>query len=506
MNTAKYYRFVGMGILLWLLCKAPTPEFFLIGADGGHQLTGAVQVLTVGEHPYLDFFETYGPLTFYSSALGQLITGIRPIGEVGLQLFGFLIGYLLMFWLLWRISESLFSALIILVLALVLQPQYYKYYCVLVPLLALCTAYLYIYRRNIFSFCLLAASVAIAGLFRHDFGVFTLLMAFVVIGSNQAISLGRRLQEGVVFLGIVVVFCLPWILFLAKHQAFGQYIEMITYASTAMSKGLSLPHPLLQWVDFPLSLGFLVVVFLPFALLIVLFLCKGKLHQNEFRLQLAISSLAIVSLVQSSHRADFYHLLEGIPPTFICLAFLVRQMAKMFTATTGISTSFLVSIVLVPLVMASPYGIIPSGSSLQILRKVSYFKESRRVYIDRLVKENGKFWPAKAVQQIRDRTEEGERIAIYPFFMKFNYFAMRPFAAGLMLLAPGYFDSDYFLNKAMSKLEEQKVRYVFWNKYFSFDGQQERNPVNSASLLYEFVEDKYYKAGELYGFTVYAMR
>ena len=138
------YLIVWSAILAWLAITAPTPESFLFEADGGHQLTGAMQLLTVGDHPYVDYFETYGPLTFYCSALAQFLTGNRPGGEVGLIILGWSLGYLLMFRLLVLITNKIWSSFAILALALVLLPQFYKYYCVLLPFISLTAAHYYI--------------------------------------------------------------------------------------------------------------------------------------------------------------------------------------------------------------------------------------------------------------------------------------------------------------------------------------------------------------------------
>ena len=50
----------------WLLGKLPEPTVFLMDPDRGCQTAGAQQVES-GEHPYVDWRATYGPLTFYAS-------------------------------------------------------------------------------------------------------------------------------------------------------------------------------------------------------------------------------------------------------------------------------------------------------------------------------------------------------------------------------------------------------------------------------------------------------
>ena len=497
-NRPLIYLIVWSAVLSWLAIAAPTPEFFLIGADGGHQLAGAMQLLEVGEHPYVDYFETYGPLTFYCSALAQFLTGGRPGGEIGLVILGWSLGYLLMFRLLLLITKTIWPSLAILALALILLPQFYKYYCVLLPFISLTAAHYYIERPGRLALGCLACSVAVAGLFRHDFGVFTVIMAMVTVFSDQAVSWRNRFLSGSWLLGLSVVFCLPWFLFLLWHQALERYFAMIFYASAAMSQGLMLPHPLLHWQAPFLSLGYLVFSLLPFIAAWLLWRNGSGQPTSLVRLQLAGCVLAAVSMVQASHRADFFHLMEGIPPAFLCMAtighFCRGATVWLLLAVLGIAWQ------------GAPYSLVSNLRPLQFSRKISYFSLTRRQYVDHLVQENPKFWPAQLVQSIRDQTNPGERVAIYPFFMKFNYFAERPFAAGMMLLASGYFDSDRYLQEAIRRLHEQKVRYVLWNEQFCFDGVKARNPIISSALLHEAIQKDYERIGRTYGFTVFAKK
>lgn len=457
-----------------------------------------MQLLAMGEHPYVDYFETYGPLTFYCSALAQALTGNRPGGEVGLIILGLSLGYLLMFRLLLLINKKIWASLLILALALILLPQFYKYYCVLLPFVALTAAQYYIVRPGRFALAGLACSVAFAGLFRHDFGAFALVMALVTVFSDSAVSRWHRLRECGWLLVIAVAFCLPWFGFLSWRHSLWRYFTMISYASTAMSQGLMLPHPLLHWQDPALSLCYLVFFLLPLIAVVLLWRNLSRYPAVEIRLQMAVCSLAAGSLLQASHRADFYHLLEGVPPSFLCIA-MVGHYA-------GGSCLWLLLGVLGFAWQGAPYSLVSNPSLQQFSRNLSYYAMTRRQYVDHLVQEDQTFWPARLVQSIRDQTIPESRIAIYPFFMKFYYFAERPFAAGMMLLAPGYFDSERYLQEAIKRLRDQDVRYVLWNEQYSFDDLEVRNPTNSSASFYQAIQDDYEVKGQTNGFTIFLKR
>lgn len=502
-NNRPLYLITWLGIIAWLLIKAPTPEHFLIISDGGHQLTGAMQVISLGEHPYVDFFETYGPLTFYLSVIFQLATGIRPIGEVALNILGFSIGYLLMFRLLLRISKDYFSSYFILALALCLLPQFYKYYCVLVPLLSLSAVDLFIRRESRWTLAFLAFATAFAGLIRHDFGVFSMAMALVaLLGDTKKSSRQRFITCGGYF-ATVFLFTLPWLVFLVSKQGVARYFELIASASSSMSQGLSLPHPLFSWHQPALSLVFILFFIAPIIAFIVLWLKRSRLTSHEFLFGVSAITLAAASLVQASHRADFYHLLEGIPAVFICLALIaIYVFRNQQRRWQPVAVAVVVLCLLFSAAGASHERLSPTSNSIKVSRKLSYYLDTPRNFIDRLVRERPGYWPAVLVQAVRDKITGDERVAFYPFFMKFNYFC-GPFAGGLMLLAPGYFDSEKYQQEAIKIFQNQNVPYVLWHEYFEFDGIRERNPVISSATLHRFIQRNYSQAGNLYGFTVY---
>ena len=504
MRRMAEYGIALMLTVAWLLVKAPTPEFFLIGADGGHQLLGAMQILQAGEHPYIDFLETYGPLTFYASALGQYLSHLRPIGETALIAGGFTTGYLLLFFLARQIVRSMAGGYLLLVCALLLLPQFYKYYCVLLPMLSLAGAYCYLrFPGRRWPVALLALSAAVSFLFRHDFGVFSIVMTVALLAVDCEVPLHRRVARLGVFSCFFLLFLAPWLLFLAAHGALLRYLRIIAYASFSMSKGLALPHPLLHWSSPLLSLAFLLFFALPCLCLVLFFRKKGGFSTAQRKGLFAAAALAAASLAQSSHRADYYHLLEGAPAGFICLAFLIRaaeekwQKGRVWPALTA------VCVVAGLVAAASPARFLPGRGRLDVARKLEWYRLDRVEYIDRLLARNPAFWPAAAVRQVRENTPPGSRIAFYPFHMKFNYFADRPFAAGLMLLAPGYFDAPRYQARAAATLARQNVPFVLWNERFTFDNMPERNPVQVFSVLHEAVNREYSRQGMLYGFTVY---
>lgn len=494
MKRSASFFLIAAVALAWLLIKMPTPEFFLAGADGGHQLLGAMQILETGEHPYLDFVATYGPLTFYASAVAQWLSGMRPLGEIVLLTAGFLSGYLLLFSLLRR-EMGAAAAVPMVFLALLLLPQFYKYYCVVVPMLVLAAAAVYERRRDGPAAAGLGVVVGVAFLYRHDFGFFAGGALVTLMAAP-----GRRRHLAAAGAGIGGAMA-PWLLFLLVRGGLVRYGRMLYDATFSMSRGLALPHPLLHWGNPWLSCAFALWFAVPLAALWVWRQRRSRGEEAGLFVP-AACVLAALSFIQSSHRADYYHLCEGLPAACFCLGWLCAGLTPAGGRRLFASTMVLVLMAVV-MAQAAPHRFLPGPVLWRVGRKLRYFRADRTTFIRRLLAEEPGFPPAVVVREVRAATRPGERVGIYPFFMKYNYFADRPFAAGMMLLAPGYYDAPAYQRLAVARLEEQRPRFLLWNELFTYDGRPQRNPVRVYPLFRQAVRDDYAPVGRLAAFTVY---
>src|SRR6478609_4058249 len=172
------FWFIVLVAIYWTACAFPSPGAFLRGRDAGYQLAGAVQIVA-GIHPYVGFPESYGPLAFYASAWAQMIFADRIIGEMALCSLGFGLGYGMMYILIQQATGRRLLALAAVILALGLLPPIYIYYLILGPLLVLFVSWQYFRVPSRGRFWTLAVAVAVCGLFRPDFGVYTWAAAAV---------------------------------------------------------------------------------------------------------------------------------------------------------------------------------------------------------------------------------------------------------------------------------------------------------------------------------------
>ena len=120
-------------IVGFLLINTPPAWYYLLDPDQGYQLAVADQILR-GFHPFVDVLgSNYGPLVFYLSAFGQLVSDGRLIGEIALVISGYAAGYFLLFGITLQSTKSRWLSFSLLAFALLLMPRFYKYYVVLGP-------------------------------------------------------------------------------------------------------------------------------------------------------------------------------------------------------------------------------------------------------------------------------------------------------------------------------------------------------------------------------------
>jgi hypothetical protein len=277
----------GIVILLFLLAEVPTPEYILSDPDGGHQLAGAMQILC-GGHPFIDFRSTYGPLTFYASALGQILSGKRIIGEIVLIVAGYLTAYLLLFELFYGASRKLSIASICLCFALILIPRFYKYYIVLGPIVSLYSAWKYIDSRSTKSFLFMSFAIVITGLYRFDFGIYTALCGLttiILVNLNQNID--NILKPIGIYLLVILGLASPWLLWALYKGGLANYFGDTLVGMLTQSGGLSLPFPRYKVSESVISNGnitfglFVFYNIIPAASLAVLFTLRDNFRQNE---------------------------------------------------------------------------------------------------------------------------------------------------------------------------------------------------------------------------------
>lgn len=491
--TRQEFLLVVVAAVAWLFLLAPPPSYFLTSAETGHQLAGAWNLIHFGQWPLVDYVTSYGPARYVVSALGLLLTDGSLLGELLTRSLGHVAYLVLLHRLLRRIGTAATPTGILLVAAALALPPGHKYWTALCPLMVLYAAHRCSTDDTRTSALVLGATIGCAALFRPDYGLFALVPGLVVaISGRHGPADGRRRLVALLSGSLLVL--LPWLVQVGLHKNLLTVIAEWLQVGAGVGNGLGMPHPLLHTHDPSLSAAFAFVVAVP---LIGLFKTRWHPHPDAARQRFAVAVhlFALVNLVQSSHRADWPHLLQGIAPAFVALALVLQWPGRIARGR------YLP--VLLPLLFLAL--LIPGRVMLPSAPATAWHNwSSAALPKDAFAR---RFLQATALGQLartaHDCLDANAATAFYPFTPQLHYYAERRFAAELPFLAPGFFDAALAQDRSIAALERQRPALLFWAEDETYDGRAERNSVNTHARLHDYVASHYARAGRIDDFTVF---
>ncbi len=508
---------MGCFILFFLLITVPGPEYFVRDPDGGHQLTGAMQILH-GKHPFIDFRSTYGPLTFYASALGQILSGNRLIGEIALIIVGYWTAYLLLFKLFYEVSKKVSISVICLSFALILIPRFYKYYLVLGPILTLYSAWRYIENKSTKTLICMGFAIAFTGLYRFDFGVYTVICGLSTIFVINYIRDNSEILKAIgVLLLSMLVFAAPWLLWVWYKGGMLNYLGDTLSGIIHQGEGLSLPFPRFRFnesVTSNTNITFGLYVFfniIPITSLATLYVLRDKLKENEkYKLFVGIV-LEQLTLIQATHRSDFGHLLQPIPIGFVLIAWMVHVVTHNYFKTSWkprtISIAFLILFAIMggaSVALCWNYGMLPQKNIFDAYANIKCLTGNNDEIVATIKAEYPGNEYVQAIEYIKNHTRSDESILAIPFLTSFYYFTWRTFGGGQMLLAPGYFSSKDDQLLMVERLREDNVVLIVEIPDASYDGLESRTIRKFASVVNKYVNDNYTEVNRIGEFVLKA--
>jgi hypothetical protein len=478
----------------WLLYLTPSLSYFISDPDGGLFICGAWQLLKTGAQPQADILCSYGPMSFYVRAVAQLCFGQRLIAEVVLVCVAYAFAYTLLFALTRRLSGSRGTAFFLLSAALVCIPRYYKFFVVLMPMLTLTAGISQILRPTRTTAFLLGAIVGTTALFRHDFGIYCLIAAGVALSAGVTTGTSARLSASFSFAAGIGAVAGPWVLGVIGLGRLPDFIRDLAAVTRTQESGLSLPHPLLTWIDpwgSALFLGFYLV---PFLLAFVVLALRRRLARNEKAVAGFVAALATLTLLQSTHRADLGHLLQSIPAGFAALALLWMLYARV-GARRWVCLSLRAGTLAMTFLPAAMLAIsnrwIPIRSPATVVECFQDARLDRIAIRGRLAKSDPPSPLNEAILTAARLTRPDQRIVVFPFSPQVAYFADRLMAGDTLLVAPGYFDLPQFQERIIAGLKRDRPALVLWDVRAAFDGRPERNSTVSHASVYRYVTEHF---------------
>ncbi|MEQ1896650.1 MAG: hypothetical protein ABL971_04585 [Vicinamibacterales bacterium] len=187
--------------------------------DQYEHLAGAQQML-FGEWPTRDFLDPGMPLMYAVSAGAQLLLGRTLLAEavlnfsmLGLAAACTLVGA-------HRVSRSLAIAAAVAILSVLIFPRPYAYPRLLLTAVGPLAMWAWTARPTFARMTVLAATVVVAFLFRHDFGAYLGIGALVTLVVAPAKGWPERVRCLATFAGLLLLLITPYALFLGGYGAF----------------------------------------------------------------------------------------------------------------------------------------------------------------------------------------------------------------------------------------------------------------------------------------------
>lgn len=181
-----------------------------------------------GDRPFRDFVDLGDPLYWGMSALAQVMTGYRVVGEVALGAALVAIAFAIAFHLAWRASGSLLVAagLIALALLVVTDRELYSYPKIFVYPLGIWLCWRYLDRPTLLRSVVLAAGVAVAWGYRHDHGVYVGAGAAAAVLAAHWPEGPRRVVAAWLRFGVVLLLLLsPYLALVQAYEGIIPYVQ-----------------------------------------------------------------------------------------------------------------------------------------------------------------------------------------------------------------------------------------------------------------------------------------
>ena len=503
---------VAVGLAIWFIARWPTPAQVATDFDWGHQLSGASQILA-GEHPFIDWRTDYGPLRYYASALAQRLLGARTLSELLLTTAGMVAAYAAFFHLLVLATRRRAMALAGLVVGVLLAPSPSKYYMVLGPLLCLWAIWTDANRQTATSLALVAAAIALTGLFRGDFGAFALLAASAAVATGRGTP-RHRLSRLSTLAAWTLVAVSPWLLWLAARGGFGAYVSAMLLTAPRHARSMVLGLPVLRLgasrAENSGALLFAVVAATP--TLTALASCSTRLcPDREQRRRIAIAALLAQAVaLHALHRADISHLFEAAAPCVLLICWLASAVADAWAPRVDAGRLQLLApaaVTALTLTWCAAAGRLPHLLAPHALvESVQFHALPRGEFLARLAERMPTNAVVQAARYVGACTAPGAHVAALAPLSMLPYFADRPFAGGQPSWSPGFFDDDRDQQDWIAMVRRQAPVLVVGNLDFAFDGRPERALPAYAPLIVAAIESDFEPIGAIGSIAVRAPR
>ena len=218
--------------------------------------------LRLGDHPYRDFFEWGIPLQAVVSAIAQIVSGHRLLGEFIVQWLFIIAGVLIAFDLGLRVTQSRPALCVLFAVALLVlatTPTFHYTKLFFYPL-AIALGWRYIDRPAPIRAAVLGLATAVAFLFRHDHGVYlggaSVLACAIARVVHPAVRTRQSIaREALAYAAVAAIVVAPWAVVVQTGEGLPDYIRARAYLYTELSARGSPYQRLRRFNPVPIMFG-----------------------------------------------------------------------------------------------------------------------------------------------------------------------------------------------------------------------------------------------------------
>ena len=462
--------------------------------DEGSTAAQALRVLN-GELIYRDFFTVVTPVSYYTVAwLFQLFGPTLMVLRWAALITGLAI-FLVTLLIARRVMSWPFAAAAALMTTVwgwfLVTPNYYSLEAALFAVLALWCYLRYLDRPRLKWIVLAGVFTGLAALTKQNVGVYAAVALIATIWITPRV--GEPPPEGcgyitIRFIGGFLIPILPALLLLMASGA-GPYLyeSWVYYPLAKYPERFAVPYPSFfepmttdhgvfeRWVRYVIYLP--VLVYPAGAILIA----RAREHRPHV---IAIALMGLLLLLQSWPRADVPHILFGLQPTFIMLAYMLSRGARGPVTTAAL---------LAPMVVLLWQGY--QRTDWEYSNYVARLKADRARGVETLPIDAQRI--DLVTQYIRANTTADESIFVVPWAAGFYFLTDRANATRTDFLL--FADPETY-PCLLARLEDRKPKYVIYGYTWDVDNKRFRD---YAAPIDAYIRSRYAVEDEVDGYEIW---
>ena len=422
---------------------------FLLAFAARYAATGAIEndhfvtftrglQMLYGDWPVRDFDDPGFPLSYLISALTAAAFGPSLFVNVLLCVALIALTSTMTFLLAYRATGSTAVAFFAAVITIAFYPRLYNATKVIVPVVAIASAWRYADSPTPGRLVALAVWTAVAFLMRHDYAVYVAagnLALLVICHAHEMRVMTVRLGS---YVALSLLFIAPWLIYIQLVEGVGEYFASAFRFVAAEGRRTTTTLP-------P---AFFALTAVPVVGLLASLKRGDRLGRPHL-----VSACVILLTLDIVFLRDV--LGARVPDVVAPTAVVAAAIAGLFMSERAMRTAAAVGFVLLIVVAAALLpGRTNSGASVNAFTRVSQISQRLRQVSPEIIPNPSM---APLITYLSQCTDPQDRVLVTGFGPEIPALAHRPFAARLPTWIPGYYEDAADVNRALMRLRDERL-------------------------------------------------